>query len=48
MIEITETINFSKQFNQTLKRKTITKVITAHTPHNFTWFFGEKKISKNT
>jgi formamidopyrimidine-DNA glycosylase len=41
MIEIPEAINLSKQFNKTIKGKTIKKVIAAHTPHKFTWFFGE-------
>lgn len=41
MIEIPEAINFSKQFNKTIKGKTIKNANAGHTPHKFTWFFGE-------
>ena len=41
MIEIPEAIHFSKQFNKIIQGKIIKKVITANTPHKFTWFFGE-------
>ena len=43
MIEIPEAINLSKKFNQTIKGKTIKNIKAGHTPHKFTWFFGETK-----
>ena len=41
MIEIPEAINFSKQFNITIKGKVIKNIKAGYTPHKFTWFFGE-------
>lgn len=41
MIEIPEAISLSKQLNDTIKGKTISKVIGGHTKHKFTWFYGD-------
>jgi len=41
MIEIPESVNYSKQLNKTLKGRKITSVEAAHSPHKFTWYHGE-------
>lgn len=41
MIELPEAINFANQLNETIKGKTISKVIAGQTTHKFTWFFGK-------
>ena len=43
MIEIPEAVNYSKQLNETIKGKTISKVIAGQTTHKFTWFYGDPK-----
>ena len=51
MIELPEAINYAKQLNETIKGKTILKVIAGQTTHKFTWFYGEpenyQKMLKN-
>jgi formamidopyrimidine-DNA glycosylase len=41
MIEIPEAISLSRQLNDIIKGKTISKVIGGHIKHNFTWFYGD-------
>ncbi len=41
MIELPEAMTISKQINETLAGKKVARVIAAHTPHKFAWFFGE-------
>jgi formamidopyrimidine-DNA glycosylase len=41
MIEIPEAISLSKQLNDTIKGKTISKVVGGHIKHKFTWFYGD-------
>jgi formamidopyrimidine-DNA glycosylase len=41
MIEIPEATNYAKQLNETIKGKTISKVIAGQTTHKFTWFYGD-------
>ncbi len=51
MIEIPEATNYAKQLNETIKGKTISKVIAGQTTHKFTWFYGDlenyEKMLKN-
>ena len=41
MLEIPEAAVISRQLNEIIAGKTITKVIAAGSPHKFAWFFGE-------
>lgn len=42
MIELPESYTLAKQFNKELKGKVVKSVEAGHTPHKFTWFFGDK------
>ncbi|MNO90345.1 Formamidopyrimidine-DNA glycosylase [compost metagenome] len=41
MLEIPEAITISRQINETLEGKKITKVIVAQHPHKFAWYYGD-------
>jgi formamidopyrimidine-DNA glycosylase len=41
MLELPESLNISGQINDTISRKRITSVISAHTPHKLVWYYGE-------
>ena len=41
MIELPEAITLSKQLNETIAGKTISKVVAAHTKHKLTWYYGD-------
>ena len=41
MIELPEAFSLSKQLNDTIKGKTISKIIAGYTKHKFTWFYGD-------
>lgn len=43
MIEIPEAIVISKQLNETISGKKISKVTAAHSPHKFAWYYGDPK-----
>lgn len=43
MIEAPEALYLSEQLNQTIKGKRITDVITRHTPHKFTFYYGDSE-----
>ena len=47
MIEIPEAITLSKQLNDTITGKTISKVIAVHNKHKFTWYYGEPTNYQN-
>jgi len=41
MIEIPEAAFLAQQLNDTISTKTIRRVIAAHNPHGFAWYFGD-------
>lgn len=43
MLELPESSTIVKQLNQVLKGKTIEMVKANHSPHSFTWYFGDPK-----
>ena len=43
MIELPEAITLSKQLNDTIKGKTVSKVVAAHTKQKLTWYYGDPK-----
>lgn len=43
MIEIPEALVISKQLNETISGKKISKVTAAHSPHKFAWYYGDPK-----
>lgn len=47
MIELPEAITLSKQLNDTINGKIISKVIAAHTKQKLTWFYGDPEKYQN-
>ncbi len=47
MIELPEAITLSKQLNETINGKIISKVIAAHTKQKLTWYYGTPEAYQN-
>lgn len=47
MIELPEAITLSRQLNDTVSGKNISKVIAEHTKHKLTWYYGNPEIYQN-
>ncbi|HWP96495.1 MAG TPA: endonuclease VIII [Syntrophomonadaceae bacterium] len=41
MLELPEAFTLANQINDSLNGKRITRVVAAHTPHKFAWFYGD-------
>ncbi len=47
MIEIPEAFTLSHQLNETIRGKTIRRVVAAQSPHSFAWYFGDPAAYSN-
>lgn len=47
MIELPEASVLAKQLNETIVKKKITEIISAHSPHKFAWFHGDPQNYHN-